>query len=482
MTVRTRFAPSPTGALHLGNVRAAVFNWLFARHHGGAFVLRLEDTDVERNVAGAAEALMADLRWLGVVWDEGPDVGGPHAPYRQSERGKDHDAAIRRLVGEGRAYPCFCDGDDGSGAAAPGDPGYRRYDGRCRTLDPDEAARRVAAGEPHVIRLASPTEGEVAAEDAVRGRITVPASDVDDFVLRRRDGRATYNFAVVVDDVAMEITHVIRGAGHLSNTPRQGLLFDALGAPRPVFAHLPQVLDPEGGKLSKRSGATSVAEYRRAGHLPEALVNYLSLLGWSHPDEEEILDAEGLTSAVSLDRIGAADTSFDPEKLRWVGQQHLARLSLDEVMAGVAPFLDGPASPVGDWPDARRRILVEALRSRLGTFGEITDHLPHFAPTSARLDAGHRELAGIDGAGTVLQSFRRRMEDPDIAWTPASLKGIVTEVGRETGARGPGLYHPLRLAVSGNRSGPDLGAILAATGRKTVRERLRRALDALGEV
>jgi glutamyl-tRNA synthetase len=477
MTVRTRFAPSPTGALHLGNVRAAVFNWLFARRHGGAFVLRLEDTDVERNVPGAEEALMGDLRWLGVEWDEGPDVGGPHGPYRQSERRAHHTAAARELVKRGVAYPCFCPEDAATGTA-PGDPGYRRYDGHCRSLAPVEAGRRVQGGEPHVIRLAAPVEGAVTAEDAVRGTVSVPAGDVDDFVLLRRDGRPTYNFAVVVDDAAMEITHVIRGAGHLSNTPRQGLIFDALGAERPVFAHLPQVLDPEGGKLSKRSGATSVADYRAAGHLPQALVNYLSLLGWSHPEEEEILETSDLVRAISLERIGASDTAYDPEKLRWVGQQHLARLSLDEVAAGVTPFLAAAGPPISEWDDDARRTAVAALRSRLGTFGEIREHLSHFAPAGPTLEAAREEIAAEDGARRVVAALARRLSNPSTEWSTGALKAAVRDVGREMGVRGPALYHPVRLALSGQRSGPDLGSILAVVGRDAA---VRRLVGAAGE-
>lgn len=481
MTVRTRFAPSPTGALHLGNVRAAVFNWLFARHHAGAFVLRLEDTDVERNVAGAEGALMDDLRWLGLAWDEGPDVGGPFGPYRQSERSEAYRAAARRLVREGKAYRCFCSEDVGE-ELAPDDPGYRRYGGRCRTLDPDEAERRAGAGEPYVVRLATPLEGEVRALDAVRGEVAIPAADIDDFVLVRQDGRATYNFAVVVDDVAMEISHVIRGAGHLSNTPRQGLIFDALGAERPVFAHLPQVLDPEGGKLSKRAGATSVAQYRAEGHLPAALVNYLSLLGWSHPDEEEILSTEQLIAAISLERVGASDTAYDPDKLRWVGQQHLAALELGDVVAGVAPFLEAAGPPAAEWSDAAREVAVATLRSRMGTFGEIREHLSLFAPGADAVRSAHEEIAEMDGAVEVVDALAERLADESLAWQPDALKEAVRAVGKQVGARGPALYHPIRLAVSGERAGPDLGAILFVVGRGEVARRLHAAVEVEREV
>ncbi len=250
LPVRTRFAPSPTGSLHLGNVRIAAFNWLFARRHGGRFVLRIEDTDVARNVAGAEAGILADLRWLGLEWDEGPDVGGPYAPYRQSERSGLYRDAAERLVAQGKAYRCWCgEADLAEGRERVGEGReVHRYAGRCRRLSDAERREREASGAPHVIRFAVPEGLEtIHVVDEVRGPISFPASDFDDFVIRRADGRVTYNFAVVVDDVAMEISHVIRGAGHLSNTPKQALLFDALGHGRPVFAHLPTVLGPEGG-------------------------------------------------------------------------------------------------------------------------------------------------------------------------------------------------------------------------------------------
>ncbi|MFO7893520.1 MAG: glutamate--tRNA ligase [Longimicrobiales bacterium] len=281
--VRTRFAPSPTGELHAGNARIAVLNWLIARHHGGAFVLRIEDTDAERNVAGAETAILADLRWLGLDWDEGPDTGGPHAPYRQSERLDLYARRARELLDAEAAYRCFCSPETLQDAREEAlKAGHNlRYPGTCRRLDPDEAGRRAEAGEPHTLRLRTPVEGEVAVQDIIRGRVAFDPAEIGDFVILRSDGLPTYNFAVVVDDAAMEISHVIRGVGHLSNTPHQILLYDALGEAAPAFAHAPTVLGPEGGKLSKRSGARPLRALREEGLHPDAVVNYLSLLGWS---------------------------------------------------------------------------------------------------------------------------------------------------------------------------------------------------------
>lgn len=463
MTVRTRFAPSPTGALHLGNVRVAVFNWLFTRRHGGAFVLRLEDTDVERNVVGAEEGLMGDLRWLGLAWDEGPDVGGPHAPYRQSERGAIYAEAVGRLLESGAAFRCFCPEDEGGEGEE-----WARYPGTCRALDPAEAARREAEGEPSVVRFRAPREGEVTVEDAVRGQVSVPATEIDDFILRRNDGRVTYNFAVVVDDVEMEITHVIRGAGHLSNTPRQALLFDALGDPRPVFAHLPTVLSPLGGKLSKRTGAQSVASYRAAGYPSEALVNYLSLLGWSPPDEAEIFTPEQLTRQISLDRVGASDTAYDPDKLRWVSSRHLAERSLDDIVEGVRTYVDRKRFPLeGD----RLVSAVAAIRTRMASFGEVNEHLELVLPDPATVDAGRERVLGDPSARALLAAIRERLSELP-TWEPEAIDAAVREAGKAVGARGPKLFHPVRLAATGVEKGPELARILHAQGRDLVLARL----------
>ena len=468
MTVRTRFAPSPTGRLHLGNVRTAVFNWLFARHHGGAFVLRIEDTDVERNVEGAEDALMADLRWLGLEWDEGPDVGGAYGPYRQSERSAIYDAHVATLLERGAAYRCFC-GRTAENAAD------RRYPGTCRDLPRDASAARAAAGEPHVVRLRAPVAGEVRIRDAVRGDIAFPAEDVDDFVLRRSDGRVTYNFAVVVDDATMAISHVIRGAGHLSNTPKQALLFDAMEVPRPVFVHLPNVLAPDGGKLSKRRGAPGIGELRDRGVLPGAVVNYLSLLGWSHPEEREILSVAELVGSVDLDRIRPSEMTYDPDKLEWVASQHFAALSDPEVLAGVRARMgdrDLPVDPAGLDP------LVRALRSRMAAFGDLEAHLGLVFPEDAmEWDLLRSQVADDPSSRAVVSEARTLLAKAD-AWEQDALKGAFAEAGRRCDVRGPALYHPLRKALFAATSGPGLAALTQVIGRIEALRRLDAALAA----
>ncbi len=463
--------------MHLGNVRAAVFNWLFARRHDGVFIVRIEDTDVERNVEGGEEAILEDLRWLGLSWDEGPDVGGPHGPYRQSGRSAKYDEAVERLLEEGTAYPCYCTEAQLALDVAVGTEGREilRYSGRCRGLSPADRGAREAEGATPLIRFAVPDGiDKVEIVDEVFGAISFPINDIDDFVIRRSDGRVTYNFGVVVDDIDMQITHVIRGAGHLPNTPKQALLFDALGQDRPRFAHLPTVLGAEGGKLSKRAGAAAVAELRSQGYPAAAVLNYVSLLGWSHPEEKEVLTPPELIESISMDRVGRSDPHMDPEKLRWVSAQHVAREPLEELTKHVVPFVDEARYAL---TDEALTLAVDALRSRLSTYGEVIDHLPLIYPeeggdwsdSRARVAADAEQrgvlaavLAALDGLGD---------------WNSDTTGAVIRTVGKEIGVRGPALFHPIRLAVTGQEQGPDLGKILAALGWEETRRRIVLTLD-----
>jgi glutamyl-tRNA synthetase len=474
VTFRTRFAPSPTGRLHLGNVRAAAFNWLLASQHGGQFILRIEDTDVERNVEGGEDTILEDLRWLGLDWDEGPDIAGPHAPYRQSERDEIYARAVERLVAAGAGYPCFCSQEELADKAEEFGEGRTalRYSGRCRRLEPGAAAARAAGGEPHVIRFAVPEdEGQVAVKDEIFGDISFPANDIDDFVLRRTDGRVTYNFAVVVDDIDMEITHVVRGVGHLSNTPKQILLFDAFGADRPVIAHLPTVLGPDGKKLSKRLGAAAVAQLRDEGYPPDAVLNYLSLLGWSHPEEKEILSREELVSAVTLGRVGKSDTQLDLEKLRWVGAQHVAREDLAELAEHVRPFVDP-----GRYPGALHHLeaVVDTLRTRLSTYADINEHLGLLFPPEGQAGPQRAALGADPGVRRVLESVRARLQAAE--WEPVALDQAVRAGGADAGVKGAQLFHPVRTLLIGSEKGPDLGKVLAAIGAEEAFRRIDQAL------
>lgn len=473
---RTRFAPSPTGALHVGNVRIAVFNWLFSRHTGGAFVVRMEDTDVERNVEHAEDGILTDLAWLGLNWDEGPGREGGYGPYRQSERGALYHEAARRGLDEGWAYPCFCSDEELAADQVTLESGatIQRYPARCRHRSPAELEARRDAGQEPLIRFRVPDAESIVIQDEIRGSISFPVSDFDDFVILRKDGRPTYNFAVVVDDVGMAISHVIRGAGHLSNTPKQVLLYQAMGRPAPRFVHLPTVLGPDRKKLSKRSGAAAVADLRREGYHPDAVVNYLSLLGWSDPQGREFLTREELVESVSLDRLGASDTVFDPEKMRWLSQQHFGALPPDEFAARALPFVDRAR-----FPRDEHQLLaaLEALHSRVAVLGEVDDFLPLVFPDDPEaLEAVRREVASDAEARSVIQHLFTRLTEITGEWEAGILGQEVREVGKDLGVRGPALFHPIRRALTGVESGPDLGRVMVAHGRPGTLEALARTL------
>jgi glutamyl-tRNA synthetase len=464
--IRTRFAPSPTGALHLGNVRTAVFNWLFARHSGGAFVLRLEDTDTERNVEGAETALMEDMRWLGLDWDEGPDVDGTYGPYRQSERLERYRGVALRGVEEGWAYPCFCSDEELAADEVRLESGQRftRYGGRCRGLSPEEARGRMDRGEAHSVRFRVP-EADVVIRDEVRGDITFPHSDLDDFIILRRNGTGTYNFAVVVDDLEMAISDVIRGAGHLSNTPKQVLVFRALGAPVPRFTHLPTVLGADRKKLSKRTGSAAVADLRREGYHPDAVVNYLSLLGWSDPEGREYLQRSELVQAIALDRVGASDTVFDPEKLRWLSQSHFSAMTPEEFEAEALPYVDVARFPQSE---EQLRLALRALQSRVAVLSEVTGFMPLVFPEDpGSMREVRAALAADSEALSVIRGVRDRLAALD-RWEPGEIGTAVREAGKALEVRGPALFHPARQVLNGRESGPDLGQVMVAWGKDAV--------------
>jgi glutamyl-tRNA synthetase len=469
--VRTRFAPSPTGALHVGNARVAVLNWLHARREGGAFILRIEDTDLERNVPGAEAGICADLAWLGLDWDEGPACGtfperGAAGPYRQTERGHLYRQYADRLQESGHVYPCFCSDAqlEADRAAALAQGRNPHYVGRCRALAPEEVARRRAAGEPAALRFRVPANAEIVVHDVARGEIRVQSGEVGDFIVVRSDGQPTYNFAVVVDDITMHVSHVIRGAGHLSNTPRQVLLYGALGCGAPVFAHVPTVLGPDRQKLSKRHGATSVAEYRAQGYHPDALVNYLSLLSWSSPSGEEVLGRARLIEEISLERIGVADVVFDLEKLRYLSARHIALMPLDLLVDAVRPFLDAACYPLDE---SLLPVAVAAVRTHLVTFADIDGQLATlYAEGNEALTPTAEERAVLLAAHALFA---------EVPWEQEALAGALREVTTRTGARARALYHPLRLAVTGSADGPPFVPLLLVRGR----ERVLAALDAL---
>ena len=468
--VRTRFAPSPTGSLHVGNARLAVLNWLFARHHAGVFVLRIEDTDVARNVPGSEEAILRDLRWLGLDWDEGPQyehapTPGEYGPYRQSERLKIYRAAAQKLTERGFTYSCYCTDEEVAARRIQLEEGAREAPDPCATLSDAQRAAHEAAGRKPAVRFRVSIDAPLTVNDVVRGDVQFAPETLSDFVLLRSDGRPTYNFGVVVDDIAMRITHVIRGAGHLPNTPRQVLLFEAFDAPVPVFAHVPTVLGPDRHKLSKRTGAQALDEYRAQGFHPDGLVNYLSLLSWSSPSGEEVLSREELIEQITLERIGASDVVFDPVKLRWLSGKHVARMDIDALVRAVRPFLPEPL-PFSDslLPEA-----IEAVRTHLETFADAAAQLETLMPPAS--GGGAMPAEEVPVVRTARELLGAAQD-----WTTDTLKGVVKEIGRAANVKGPALYTPLRRALTGAEHGPALVAVLRVQGRERALGQLDAAL------
>lgn len=466
MTMRVRFAPSPTGLLHVGNARTALFNWLLARGQQGTFVLRIEDTDTERSTRESEAGIMADLRWLGLDWDEGPDVGGPFAPYRQSERMGDYAAVARDLVANGRAYRCFCTPAqleaERKTAMETGQP--PKYSGRCRDLPADTVNARLAAGEPAALRFRVPASRDVTFHDIVRGEVTFSTDVIGDPVIVRSDGRPAYNFAVVIDDIRMKITHVIRGEDHVSNTPRQVLVYEALGAEPPAFAHLSLVMGPDHAPLSKRHGATSVSEFRERGYLPEALVNYLALLGWSPGENQEILPAAEMARRFDLGAVSHSAAVFDMGKLAWMNRHYMKEAPSDRIVRDAAPYFERAGYLNGRGSSAMA-YLQSLLPMAVGSVDRL-DEIPERVAVIFDWDgsrAASLVAAEADGA-RIVDAFSRVIADKG-ALDRETFRAAATQVRNETGRKGRELFHPLRVALTAADSGPELDLAVPAIDR-----------------
>jgi len=463
--VRVRFAPSPTGQLHVGNVRTALYNWLFARQKRGSFILRVEDTDAERSEERFERQILDDLRWLGLDWDEGLEVGGASGPYRQTERFALYQRYADQLTEEGKAYLCFCSPEElereRQAQLAAGQ--MPRYSGKCRALDPAVARSRRDGGQPAALRLAV-RPGRVGFDDLVFGRIEIDCDQVGDPVLLRSDRSPNYNFAVVIDDLGMQISHVIRGDGHVPNTHRQILVYEALGAQPPEFAHLSTILGKDGAKLSKRHGATSIDEFRRQGFQPEALVNYLALLGWAPPGEgNEILSVEQLIEQFDLKRVHRSPAIFDPEKLDWVSRSHLRRRSPAELLAMAMPFLQAEGV-VGEKPIAASWLerVIDAILNYSDTLSGLAREakkILEFDPDELARNPQLRSELEQPAARAVLEALLQRLEKIDNV-DLAAYKQMVAEVKAETGQKGKALFHPIRLALTGREAGPELDKLV----------------------
>jgi len=475
LTTRTRFAPSPTGALHVGGARTALFNWLFARNSGGAFVLRFEDTDAERSTRESEAGVLDDLKWLGLDWDEGPEVGGPYAPYRQSERLDTYSYIAERLRADGKAFKCYCTDEElrrkRDLAIEQGKPAI--YDGKCRALTNDERRRLESEGREPSLRF-SVEYDEVLHKDIVRGDVRFKAGMVGDFVLVRSDGMPTYNFACVVDDSAMVITHVIRGEEHLPNTLRQLLLYRGLGLHPPRFAHLPLVLGPDRTKLSKRHGATSVGEMRRIGYPPAALVNYLSLLGWSPGDDTEIMAREELVRRFSLERVSGSASIFDTNKLEWMSSHHMKQLSAEELIEGVEPFLREAGVEPGDGEFMARAVssLKVSARKYTDLAGKLAIFLEDHGAPEETLVAKMRSESGQKAIGLFHEAVAK-LGSPDRESVGQAIGDLIDASGLKKGE----VFMPIRVALTGRKSGPEIPIIVEVLGRQRTLDLLKAATE-----
>ena len=467
--VRVRFAPAPTGYLHVGGARTALYNWLFARHHGGSFVLRIEDTDRDRSTDESVEGIQEVLRWLGVDWDEGPAVGGQFAPYRQTERLDLYRTAVNDLAAAGAAYRCYCTPQEleerRRHALARGEP--PGYDGRCRTLTDDQRAAYEAEGRPFAWRFATPGR-DVVVGDVVRGEARFPASDIRDFVILRSDRTPTYLLAAAVDDWKMGITDVLRGEDLFSSTPRQILLLQALGVEQlPRYAHLPLLLGPDRQPLSKRHGSVAVEWFRDHGYLPEAMVNYLALLGWSYDDHTTFFTRDELVKRFDLDRVSRNPAAFDPEKLNWMNGHYIREADPEEFAA----LLGEALARRGLKTDADRvRQVAPLVQERSRTVEEAVDLVRSLFEDVEPDDKATRTL---DGQGEYLAAAAERLGGLD-EWSVDAIEGALRDLQRERELSSRKAFQPIRAAVTGSLVSPPLFESLALLGREQTLQRLRR--------
>ena len=490
--IRVRIAPSPTGPLHIGTARTALFNALYARHHGGTFVLRLEDTDAARGTLAFEADILSGLHWLGITWEEGPDSAGgddrgPYGPYRQMQRVERYAAAAADLLERDLAYPCYCTPDELEADRRAHEAAHQppKYVGRCAALTPDERAARVAEGRPTATRFRVPP-GVVGFDDLVRGRVEIDTANLGgDFVIVRGDGTPLYHFVVVVDDAAMEISHVIRGEDHVPNTPKHILLFRALGHPEPAFAHLPLILNADRTKMSKRKSQTAISDYIAQGFIREALVNYLALLGWSTGTEEEILTFDEIAARFDLDHVQKGGAVFDRERLEWINGQWIRRLDDDDLVARLAPFLEAEhaAGRIDRTPGAEEiRTVLPMIRDRLPTLGAVGDLVGFLWVDDLAVDAAMIPPKRWDAGTTVegLAAARETIEAVgDVSFESEEIEPPLRALAEARGWKAGDLFMAIRVAVTGRTATPPLFDSLVALGRERTLARLDAAIAGL---
>ncbi len=471
--VRVRFAPSPTGFLHIGNARTALFNYLFARKNNGRFILRIEDTDKERSKKEYEKAIIEDLKWLGIEWDEGPDIGGPYGPYRQSERIDIYREFAEKLLKEGYVYKCYCTKEEleemRNKAIEKGLP--PGYDGRCRNLTREKISQYEREGRNFVLRLRVPSE-TIEINDLIRGRVVFEGENLTDFVIMKSDGTPTFNFAVVVDDYLMKITHVIRGEDHLSNTPKHILIFRAIKAEIPEFAHMSMTLGPDRTRLSKRHGATSVRVYRENGYLPEAFFNYIALLGWGTTESKEIFTKDQLINEFSIERCHKASAIFDPEKLLWMNSFYIRNTSVERIYSLSIPFLKEAGLSLENEEYVKKAISLE--QEKIKTLKEVP-YLIEFFLKEPEYEKEEFDKLINEQTKKILNEISEileKMED----FNKEEIEKRIREFCKEKGIKTSSVFHPLRFAVSGRTKGPDLFGMIELLGKEKVIKRIKKII------
>lgn len=479
--LKVRFAPSPTGPFHIGGARSALFNWLVARHADGTFLVRIEDTDLKRSTKESEENIKDSLKWLGMNWDEGIDVGGPHGPYRQTERLDLYKKEVQRLLNEGKAYYCYCSAEELEvSRKAQLDAGKTPiYDEHCRHLTEEEKARYEAEGRKPVVRLKVRKDGVFAFDDMVRGHVEFQAAGVGDFIIMKSDGIPVYNFAVVIDDAFMEVTHVIRAEEHLSNTPRQLAIYEALGYKPPKFGHISLILGEDHKKMSKRHGATSVTEYRNMGYLPEAVVNYLALLGWTPKGEQEIFTEEELIKQFSMKRVSSNDAVFDINKLNWINFQYMKKLDADQLYDLIFPFLvkagyveESVTEEKKDW----LKKVIWFMKDHIYFAGQAAEELKFFFEDMPALtDEAILSIMKAETSGKLLKAFIEDLKALP-SFDQDAIKKCFNACMKAQGIKGKAAYEPTRIALTGVTQGPGMFEMMELFGREKTMDRLEAAL------
>lgn len=479
--VRVRYAPSPTGNLHIGGARTALFNYLFARHHGGKFIVRIEDTDIERNIEGGELSQLDNLKWLGIDYDESVDIGGPYAPYRQMERLDIYQKHAEEMLENGHAYKCFCTTDEleaereaqkAKGVAAP------MYKGTCRNLSKEEVAEKEASGLPYTIRMRVPADVTYTFKDLVRGPVTFESKDVGDWVLVKANGIPTYNYAVVLDDYFMKISHVFRGEEHLSNTPKQIMVFQSFGWEAPKYGHMTLIINENRKKLSKRDESIIqfVAQYKDLGYIPEAMFNFFALLGWSPEGEDEIFSKEDFIRMFDVNRLSKSPSMFDKQKLTWMNNQYVKQMSLEEVVELALPHLQkaGRLPETLSAEEKQWATDVIALYHEQMSFGaEITELTDLFFKDELAYDEEATDVLSGEQVPEVMAAFKVQLEQMDVL-EPDAIKAAIKAVQKETGHKGKNLFMPIRVVTTGQTHGPELPNAIALIGKEKVIARVEK--------